>query len=168
VLALLLFMTGCVPTPERYPVPAQHNPVNGPEKLAYTEYVRAGDPDADSYIIKDIKGLEGTFRWTASNPQLRFYLTKIEQTSFRLELGVHPVTLKDTGPLRLTIFINDHELAQLTYEKAGDTEFDKEVPAAWLLQDADNFVSIRVENPWLAPGDNVYLGFVFRGAGFVQ
>jgi hypothetical protein len=164
---VVLTSTGCVHTPESYPIPAQHSPVSGPERLAYGDFVHAADPGAESYILADIRGLENDFRWTGPNPELRFFLKHIERLNFRVEFGVHPVTLKDVGPLEFTIEVNGHFLAEVRENTPGAKSFQRPVPAQWLNSNADNRVKMRVRNPW-PTADKNYLGFVLHAAGFVE
>jgi hypothetical protein len=165
--ALIVALTGCTPPPESYPIPPQHQPIVAPEKLASGDYVSAGDPDAQTFFIRDIRGLEGNYRWTSVSPELKFLLTNTDRLKFQLHYGVHPVLRKEVGPLELTIAINGHELATIRDPAVGDKTFQKAVPADWLKANAENIVSIRVHNPWLAP-DKTQLGFIFLGAGFVE
>ena len=168
-LIAFTLLTSCVPTPESYPIPSQHNPSSLPEQLAYSDYVRATDPGAESYFLKDIKPLEGgSFRWTHANPEFRFFLKKIENRIFRLEFGIHPVIVKDLGALEMTIVVNNHPLATVRHDTAGDKVFEKAVPASWLVLNGDTLVSIRVHQPWPTTDKGVYLGFVFHGAGFIE
>jgi hypothetical protein len=165
--ALIVALTGCTPTPDSYPIPPQHQPIVAPEKLASGDYVSAGDPEAETFFVRDIRGPEGKFRWTSANPELKFLLKSTERLKFQLEYGVHSLLLKEAGPLELTITVNGHDLASFRDPAAGDKTFQKKVPAEWLKANAENFVSIRVHNPWRTP-DNTYLGFIFIGAGFVE
>jgi hypothetical protein len=165
--ALFLALTGCTPTPESYPIPEQHQPAVGPEKLATDDYVNAGDPWAEQFFVRDIRGSEGKFRWTSANPELQFLLKKTERLKFQLVYGVNKFLLDQVGPLEMTIAINGHELAIVRDPSAGDKTFQKPVPAEWLNANAKNVVSIRVHHPWLTP-DKTYLGFIFIAAGFVE
>jgi hypothetical protein len=164
---LIVALTGCTPAPDSYPIPPQHQPIVAPEKLASGDYVSAGDPEADRFFIRDVRGSEGNFRWTSANPELRFILKSTERLKFELHYGVHQLLLREAGPLEMTITINGHDLATVRDPVAGDKTFQKAVPAEWLKANAENIVSIRVHNPWRAP-DKTYLGFIFVGAGFVE
>jgi len=165
--AISTLLTACASAPESYPVPPQHDAAPPPERLVQADYVRADDPGADGYFIKDVTALEGSFRWALANPKLRFLLTKTENRSFQLEFAVNPLVLEKAGPLELTVLVNDHALATIRHASAGDKVFRKEVPPSWLLPNTENLVEIRVHSPWTAP-DGVQLGFVFRGAGFIE
>jgi hypothetical protein len=167
LLVLSILLTACASAPESYPVPPQHDPAPPPARLVQADYVRADDPGADSYFIKDVTALEGTFRWALANPKFRFLLTKTENRSFQIEFAVNPTVLEKAGPLELTILLNEHALATIRHTSVGDKVFRKQVPQSWLLPNTENLVDIRVRNPWTAP-DGVQLGFVFRGAGFIE
>ena len=163
----LAALAGCVQPPHSYPIPPQHDPAATPERLAYTDYVRAADPGAEGYFVKDIKTLEaGSFRWTHAAPELRFFLNKIDNRVFRLEFGIHPVIIKDVGSLEMTIYVNGHLLETVRHTTPGAKLFEKAVSASWLLN-GDNLVGIRVHKPWPTADKGVYLGFVFYGAGFI-
>lgn len=171
VVAILLscLSTSCVPTPDSYPVPPQQRLPAGSEKVLYGEFVGATQPGAESYFIKDIKALEGgSWRWTFSNPELRFTLSSVQNRKFRIEFAIHEVTFKDTGPLTISYLINGHLLETERYTTPGEKQFQKPVPAAWLVAHGENRVLIRIHNPWKAPDDGVYLGILFHNAGFVE
>jgi hypothetical protein len=163
----LIGISGCARAPESYPIPAQYQPVSGPEQLSYDHFVRAADPDARSYFIKDVRDLEGDFRWTLANPEFRFFLKRTEGLRFKLEFGVNSVTLRDVGPLEFTIEINDHLLGKVHETTPGLRSFEAKVPAAWLTPNEDAIVRMRVSNPWPARKETD-LGFVFYAAGFVE
>ena len=166
-LMLLAALSACVPTPESYRIPPQHEPVTEPERLAQAEYVRAGDSDAENYFEKDVKALEEDYRWTGAIPQFRFFLRKIEGRRFQLKLEIHPTTFKDTGPVEITISVNKHSLATVRYETAGNKVFEKAVPPEWLMSGTENIVSVQVHNPWRTPAGDL-LGFIFHAAGFIE
>jgi hypothetical protein len=173
-LPLLLFVHGCAPTPSWYGVPAQHKP---PSDTAVSveavpeigEYVCAGENGAEQYIVKDIKGLEGGWRWTHAEPELRYRL-KPENVArvFHLELGINDRTFKETGPLKLVFEVNGHEFARETFPTFGDHIWEKRVDSSLLAPGAENRVKIRVLNPWQAPDPGVKLGFILRCAGFLK
>ena len=163
-----LSLTGCVPTPETYPLPPQHKPVTVDPTAGLSSFINASDANADLHIIKDVRGLESAaFRWTFAEPEFRFVVSSADNKKLRLDFGVNDVTFRDTGPLRLTYLINGHELATETYDSFGDRTFIKPVPAAWLRTREENRVVIRVGNPWQAPNGEK-LGFLVHAIGFVD
>jgi hypothetical protein len=168
-VALACAWTACVPTPESYPVPPQHPSPGAPrEVVSIGEYVVSTQLDADLYFVRDVKTSEGAnWRWTLTQPEFRFHLRDVRNRSLRLDLGVNDVTFRDTGPLRLAIYVNGHLLDQPVYNSPGDRRFEKPVPASMLQEHVENRVMVRVLNPWQTPDPNVRLGFLVFGVGFV-
>lgn len=175
--SLLLSLAACVPTPDYYSIPPQHKPetIGGLSSTAEPrapapvgEMFDAADSDADKYIVKDIKGAEGGWRWTNAEPELRFQMPAGElKRKFRLELGINDRTFHDTGPVTIVILVNGNELDRITLRNFGDHTYEKAVPTTFLLPGAENRVLMRVLNPWQAPDPGVKLGFVLRSAGFL-
>ena len=167
VLAVsILLSVSCVPTPDYYTAPAQHTALNTPPEPASGEYVRAAQPDAETYFLRDIMSLEGAgWRWTRSEPELRLRLGKAQKRTFRLDLTVAEATFKDTGPLQLVVRVNGKELDRPVFGRPGPQRYELPLPDGLLRAHSENTVHISVLNPWLAR-DGVKLGFLLHGAGF--
>lgn len=173
ICSLALVCTGCTPTPSWYGVPAQHKPIvaDAPKPAPVTEfgeYVRADENDAERYFVKDVRGLEGTWRWTATEPEFRFSLKQTNKPRrFHLELGINDRTFKQTGPVTLAVFVNGNEIGRPTFAAFGDHSWDKLVEPSYLLSGVENRVKIQVLNPWQSSDPEVRLGFVLRSVGFL-
>jgi hypothetical protein len=168
-LAGTLCLASCVPTPDSYPIPPQHQTPTGPEEIASIgEYVTASQVDADLYIVKDVRALEGpNWRWTFAEPEFRFLLRSVQDRSLRIDFGVNDVTFRDNGPLRLAIFVNGRLLDKPVYDSPGDKRFEKPVPPSILKEHGENRVVVQILNPWQTPDPKVRLGVVLFGVGFV-
>ena len=168
VLGLAVLLSACVPSPESYAIPPQHQgDVPKQEIFSFGEYVRSSQPDAEAYFVRDIMAVEaGAWRWTHAAPELRFLLKSTENRRLRLEIGVNDVTFRDTGPMRLVISINGREFDKVVYDSPGDKSYDKPVPPHMLILNGENRVLIRVLNPWPTQDPNVKLGFLLHEAGF--
>ncbi|MDZ4802212.1 MAG: hypothetical protein SGI92_28980 [Bryobacteraceae bacterium] len=173
-IPLALCCAGCAPTPSWYGVPAQHKPfvdkvpqvVSIPE---FGEFVRSEETDAERYFIKDVKGLEGTWRWTFAEPEFRFFIRPTGKSrKFHLELGINDRTFKDTGPVNLVITVNGKVLGRPTFTKFGDQTWEADVAPDMLLPDSENRVLIKVLNPWQAADPGVRLGFLLHAVGFLS
>jgi hypothetical protein len=163
-----LALLSCVPTPESYRIPPQHQAPSGPEEIVgIGEYVTSNQIDADLYFVKDVKALEGpNWRWTFAEPEFRFALRSVKNRTLRIDFGVNDVTLRDTGPLRLAIFVNGHLLDKPVYDSPGDKRFEKPVPFSMLKEHEENHVRMQVLNPWQSSDPKIRLGVVLFGAGF--
>jgi hypothetical protein len=169
----MLLSTACTPTPSWYGVPAQHKPIldNVPQAAAipaFGEYVYADEVSAERYFVKDVRGLEGSGRWTGPEPEFRFFLKQTNKARrFHIELGINDRTFQQTGPVTLAVSVNGNPIGGPTFSTFGDHSWDKLVPPAYLLAGVENRVAVQVLNPWQSSDPQVRLGFVLRSVGFL-
>lgn len=169
VIAAAALLASCTPTPPWYSVPVQHKPLSVEGTIGYGEFVRANDPEAETYFIKDVRGLEGAaWRWTLAEPEFRFFLKSAKGRVFHLNLGINDVTFRTTGPVRMQIFVNGQLLDEPVFQRPGDAVLEKAVPDGWLKPQAENRVLVKVLNAWPAADPGIFLGFVLHDAGFVS
>ncbi len=173
-IPLLLLATACAPTPSWYGVPPQHKPIvdNAPAAAPipnFGEFVTADEASAERYFIKDVKGLESTWRWTLVEPEFRFLLSPVKRTRrFQLKFGINDRTFKDTGPVTLEIYVNGNPVGKPTFKEFGDHTWETDVDPWKLLPGAENRVLVKVVNPWQTADPGVKLGVVFQSAGFLS
>jgi hypothetical protein len=79
-----------------------------------------------------------------------------------VEIGVAERTLRDTGPVTITFFVNDKEVGRERYDKEGIKRFTTQT----LLGKGDVRLAIEVDKVWRAPSDGNELGFLLVQAGF--
>jgi len=169
-LILLLLLAGaCSRSPDIYQPPIQRKPLTGPEGHL-GQFINMSDPAADAFIVRDMsKTTEGgSWRWAYRHPQLRFYLRGVDRLHFEMDSRLAENTFQETGPVTLTISINEHELDKIRFDKPGDRHFDKLVPAAFLLPHSENFVSLETDKQWVSKEDGAVLSFVLVRAGFIK
>lgn len=167
MLAGVLLAAGCDRYPDSYPPPEQREPAAAAEGADAKMFVAMNDPYAESYIVKDIRGLEaGEWRWTGPEPTLHFVLDTAEKLRFRMEFSIAGATFKMTGPLTITFRVNGHKLATERYDSYGRKQFEKPVPAEWIEVGGDTIVSATIEPPWIS-SNNTKLGVILSRAGFV-
>jgi hypothetical protein len=164
-----LLLAACSRTPDIYQPPIQRKPLTGPE-ARLGSYVNMNELNADAYIVRDISRTTeaGMWRWTFRHPQLRFFLRGIDKLKFVMDMGVSETTFKGTGPVVLTIRINERELDKIRFDQPGDRHFEKPVPAGLLQAGSENFVSFETDKQWISPEDGAVLSFVLTRAGFVK
>jgi hypothetical protein len=167
-IALVLF--GCTNIPDSYAPPIQRKPLTGPEQVAFGHFVDMNDPNAEAYLIQDIsRTVEGGgFRWVYKRPELRFALSKSEHVRFVMDFAIPDVTMKQTGPVTVSFFINDKLLDKVRYDTPGEKHFEKPVPSGWLRTDTPTLVAAEIDKMYVAPEDGAKLGFVLTRAGFVE
>ena len=126
------------------------------------------DPNADAYIAGGFREQsEGTWRWAHEKPVLQFYVPRAPRLRLLIDLTFPEQTFAQTGPVEVTIRLNDRELDRVRYTKPGEEEFVKEAPAEWLRWDAVNTVALLPDKTATGPGGE-RLSFVLARAGFVE
>lgn len=163
----LLFLAACWDSPD-YAPPIQRQPLSGVESKPVQSFAEMADPSAEAYIVRDIQVAtpENGLRWTNRRPELRFVLEKTANRKCVLDIFIPGVTFNRTGPVTLSVYVNDKLLGKELYSKPGEFHFEKPVPAEWLSINTFNFVRGEVDKHYIAEGDGAYLGYQLRRAGF--
>jgi hypothetical protein len=168
ILCALLLQLGCQRSPEAGSAPpGQNAPVKLVERPT-KPFIEMNDPAVKGYIVQDINDFleASTWRWTFNRPELRFYLAKTENLQLEIDFAIAGATLKDTGPVTVSTFVNGKPLGEMKCAKATDYKFVKAVPANWLNTDDATLVAAEVRPLWKTP-DGKQLGFILIRAGFV-
>jgi len=170
ILIPLCLLAGCANIPDSYAPPIQRKPLTGAEPSPIGTFVNLGEPSADAYIVRDVTGYveSSAWRWTRKRPELRFFLDSTEHLKFKADISIADVTLKETGPVTISIFINGHLLDKVKYASAGRRDFEKPVPAAFLLPKAVNIAALEIDKVWVSKTDGAVLGFILTTAGFSE
>jgi len=167
---LLVSLSGCVTIPDSYAPPIQRKPLDIIEPSGAKFFLRMGEAITSNNIVGDIsESIEsGSWRWTKRKPTMRFQLKHTDKQKFKADLSIAGLTFKETGPVTITFVVNEHELAKVTYDKAGHQPFEKDVPAEWLHAVGDNIVSMEIDKMWTSPSDGAQLGYILASAGFLE
>jgi hypothetical protein len=168
-LALLfVLLTACVNQPETYAPPMQRRPLAGPDTSKLKHFVAMNDPAAMEHVLRDVNpALEGQlFRWTGQKPTFQFFLPAIQHLNFVMHFSIHSDTIKQTGPLTVSYFVNGRPLGKVTYDKPGEQHFEKPVDSSWLLKNSVNVASAELDKIYVAPEDGAQLGLTLIRVGF--
>jgi hypothetical protein len=170
ILLSLCLLAGCSNIPDSYAPPIQRKPLTGVEPSPIGTFANLGEASADAYIVRDVTGYteSASWRWTRKRPELRFFLDSIERLKFKADLSVADATLKDTGPVTISIFINGHLLDSVKYTAAGRKQYEKPVPAEFLNPKSVNFAALEIDKVWVSKADGAVLGFILTSAGFSE
>ena len=170
ILLPLCLLAGCANIPDSYAPPIQRKPLTGAEPSPIGTFVNLGEASADAYIVRDVTGYveSSGWRWTRKRPELRFFLDSTEHLKFKADFSIADVTLKETGPVTISIFINSHLLDKTKYTTADRRQFEKPVPAAFLLPKSVNIVALEIDKVWVSKTDGAVLGFILTSAGFTE
>ena len=168
ILLSTCILAGCSSLPDAYAPPIQRKPLTGAEPNSIGPFVNLGEASADAYVVRDITGyVEGSgWRWTGKRPELRFFLDTIEHLKFKADFSVADVTLKETGPVTISIFVNGNRLGSVRCADGGRKQFEKAVPETFLRPRVVNLVALEIDKVWVSKTDGAVLGFILTSAGF--
>jgi hypothetical protein len=165
--AFSLVVSGaCVRTPDSYPLPQQHNPFLAGGVPA-SEFLTMDHPDLRKAVVKDVLVDEqGPWRWTGPDPELRFSLSSLRDRTLVVEFVINDRTFRDTGPVTVSFYVNDHLAGQERYTSDGDKSFEKAIPTEWLQGRQETRVHLHVHNVWPTAGGS--LGVLLKRMGFAE
>jgi len=148
--------------------PEQRAPLEEFRPYSATRVVQMADPDAFTFIVQDIAGLEGNWRWTGKRPTVRLRPRAKEGLHYVIDFSLPDVTFKDTGPVTMSFFVGDHLLGSERYITSGAKHFEKPVPADWVTPAQDVLVSAEIDKVWVSKTDGATLGFILTSIGLAQ
>ena len=130
-------------------------------------YVAMRDPAAPAHIVRDVSRTleDNSYRWTYRRPELQFWVEGARRVRFAMSFALAETTMKATGPVTLSFFVNGQRFDAARYDQPGNHEYEKDVPAELLKPRAKNVVAIEPDQVWVSP-DGVAMGFVLTEAGF--
>jgi len=168
--ALSLLLAGCTDIPDTYAPPVQRRPLTAPEPSPLTHFIAMKDAAAEAHFLSGVsRHLEGgAWRWLEPRAELMFRLESVAHLRFVMEFAIPEITFAQRGPAVISISVNGHLLERVRYGKGGEYRFEKAVPAAWLRTHLNNYVTLEIDKPWVAPQDGARLGFILKSAGFLE
>jgi len=104
--------------------------------------------------------------WTLDAPELKFWLSSNRDRVLSVNFKLIDETLKQTGPVVIDYFVNEHFLERVRYVGEGDHSYRHAVPSDWLRTDDYTVFKMQVRNPYVAPADGAKLGVRLVSAGF--
>lgn len=170
LIPTLCLLASCTPVPQWYSIPPQRTVDAATEPSPLGAYVRFSERFADEYVISDI--LDGTpdqvWRWTAKRPTLRFVLPDTTNWDFHAVFALSKVTLAQTGPVTIRIFLNNQLLATTGPLSNGRHDLHWPVPPALLTAKAEFPLRFELDKAYIAPEDKAVLGIMLESAGFLK
>ncbi len=169
MLLLAFTLAGCVGIQDTYAPPEQRKPLSVEDPSPLKAFIKMNEPWAPDHFIRDIgRDLQsGTWRWTQQRPTMMFTIPTTKGQEFSSDFTIAELTFKETGPVTISILINDHLLDKTTYTNSGNQHFEKAVPEAWLHLKTENVVVMETDKIWTAPQDKATFGFILTNAGFI-
>jgi hypothetical protein len=161
-----VLLAGCYRGPDWYAVPEQRAAVTAP-KTELAMHIAMNHPNATAHIVRDVNRTleDNSYRWTHRRPELQFWVEGPRRVKFTMDFALPEATMKMTGPVTLSFFINGQHFDTARYDQPGSHRYEKDAPPELLKPHAKNTVAIEPDKVWVSP-DNVALGFVLTQAGF--
>ena len=132
------------------------------------ENMSVSSADAYKYFVDDVILCppRSEFCWTLDAPELKFRLASNRDRVLKVNFKLSGETLKQTGPVVIDYFVNDHFLERVRYIEEGAHSYRHAVPPDWLRTDDYTIFKMQVRNPYVAPADGAKLGVLLVSAGF--
>jgi hypothetical protein len=130
--------------------------------------VKMNDDDATAHFVRDISPkLEGgTWRWAQKRPAVRILLSQTTGLKFIVDLTVPNDTMKHTGPVTISYFIDDRPHGSVRYDKPGSQHFEQRVDPKWVQTVNETIASAEIDKMYDAPDDGKSYGFILVRMGF--
>jgi len=169
-LALTAGLSGCQSAPVAFAPPEQRPHFEEwQEQPDLTTLVDVGDASgrARFHIVQDIDQTvnPGGWSWTGRRPTVKIRLGDNTNLKFTMDFAVAAQTFKDTGPVTLSFFVNDHLLDRVRYANPGQKHFEKPVPRQWLTSGMELTLATEIDKVWVSKDDGTRFGFILVRMG---
>jgi hypothetical protein len=155
--------------PETYAPPVQRQPFENFRPYRANRIVSMADGDADAHIVRDITpAAQPDWRWTRKRPTVHVTMRTNENVKYTMDFAIAEATLKDTGPVTLSFYVNDHLLDTVRYAASGPQHFEKPIPAGWIMPGQEATVAAEIDKVWVSKLDGAQLGFILMRIGLTQ
>ena len=162
-------LCSCSNLPEPYAPPAQRPFFEAPPEAA--RILTMADADAESHFVQDIDATlqVNTWRWTGKRPTIRLHINPNRKLVYSIDFEIVESTFQQTGPVTVSLFVNDHLLDRVRYASPGRRRLEKPVPAEWLGANEDATLAAEIDKLWTPPQPRgTRLGFILVALGLEQ
>lgn len=159
-------LCSCGNLPEPYAPPAQRPFFEARPEAA--RILSMADAGVESHFVHDISAeLQGhSWRWTGKRPTIRLHLNSTQKLVFSMDFAIAESTFRQTGPVTLSLFVNDRLLDRVRYAAPGRRRFQKPVPAEWLETGENATLAAEIDKVWTPPAPGgTPLGFILVALG---
>jgi len=129
------------------------------------DHIENSDPVYERAMLRDfMPASPGQWRWTFEHPALLMSAPKKPGTAFTMDFVIHAATFKETGPIRLTVFINGQKIGDKLYTTPEGQSFTAAIPESAFRADGIALVETTQDKYYKAPDDAQKMGYLFRSA----
>jgi hypothetical protein len=146
------------------PVLRQFNPV------CREPWAAVGRSGGSAHFLTEVmeRPDEDPQRWTFVRPAFVFDVANRVNLRFRVEFRLPAITFQQTGPIRMTVWINGRALGSRSYTSPEDNSFEQAVPPEWIRGDGLTLVETTLDKYYVSEQDHQRLGYLFLRGGFVN
>jgi len=169
-VVLLVTSAGCLKQPDVFAPPEQRNPTVLDENRKRLHFVPMSAEEAPEHFLNDILPdlHDGLWRWTLQRPTLEVRVPKRNGLKFRAQLTVPEITMEQTGPVTIGVYIDNRMLTERRVEKPGEVVIEQPVGPEWLTTARPVVIRMVIDKIWTSPLDGAQRGFILTGVGFVE
>lgn len=135
-----------------------------------THFIALNAPEAPEHFVSGIRPElnDGSWRWALKSATLQFQLPDTRGVKLRIDLTVPEVTFQQTGPVKIAVFVDGHELDTIDFPQPGPKLWEKPVPKEWLSTTHPVLVRLEIDKIYKSPTDGAERGYILSKIGFVQ
>ncbi len=159
--ASLLLLAGCSR-------PQDSQSFEAPRQEVLYSYAQTNDLRVAPQLVSGWYPVEeGAWRWMSKEAQVMLRTPEPPPAHFEVRLTLSKPHLATTGPVTLTILLNDKPFTEEKYAASGSYTLSKSIPPGLLTKEPTR-VTLRVDKVVgpIQGGDQRELGAIILGAGF--
>jgi hypothetical protein len=165
ILAATIGLSNCTERPEYVRLPQQYQPTARKGFLPVVPLLTMGTSIAEENTIDGIFGNDSAWPWSNEHPRFLCFLRSGGSWQFVLQFAAAKTALRDTGPVTITVSINDMPFTKFVVSVDGTAEYVHDVPAKMALSGAVR-VDLAIQPFWTSPKDGERLGVLIHSIGF--
>jgi hypothetical protein len=168
VLSPYFLLLGCSVNGPVYAPPAQFVMPTGEDPRPEVRMLKMSEVDALLNVIQGVPAAGRDERpWTEERATFQFRVRSLENTDFRMQFALEPVTMKQTGLVRITITADGSVFDSFVKTSPGDYEYRRAADRIPVRPYQPLIVTISIDPPYIAPESNTKFGILLTSIGFV-
>jgi hypothetical protein len=168
VIVVAAGLCACQNMPEPFAPPVQR-PVFEEYHSEFVNIVNMGDADAPAHFVQDIsplaEGSDLSWRWCRQRPTVKVRVKAADDLKYTIDFFVTDATFRDTGPVTISFYVNQHLLDRVQYTAPGRLHFEKPVPPGWVTPRQDTLLAASIDKTWDSKERGERLGFILVRIG---
>lgn len=166
VIVAIIALLNCTETPKYLRLPQQYHPTNQGDSIPDAPLLVLGpNTIPEDETTNGLLDNDSPWPWSNEHPSFRCFLRDRGPWQFALEFAAAGVTLKDTGPITVSVSINNTPFSKFVVSKDGRAEYSQDVPSRMLNPGAVR-IDLSIQPFWTSPTDGQRLGLLIHSVGF--